>query len=162
MNKKVGATLTIIILTVIDQVTKYFASENLYPDKVADFIPGVVQFRYAENTGMAFSLLENSRWFFIVVTAVACIAMLVYLYFFKCSSYWLYWSIVVVVSGGIGNMIDRVLYGFVIDFIEPTFVDFAIFNFADCLVTVGAVSLISYLVFDLVKDMKKEKGKNNE
>ena len=59
-------------------------------------------------------------------------------------------------------MIDRVLYGFVIDFIEPTFVDFAIFNFADCLVTVGAVSLISYLVFDLVKDMKKEKGKNNE
>ena len=64
-------------------------------------------------------------------------------------------------AGGIGNLIDRVLFGYVIDFIEPVFVDFAIFNFADCLINVGAASLILYLIADLVRESrrsKKEKG----
>ena len=71
-----------------------------------------------------------------------------YIFSDKCSSLWLYWSIGVIISGGVGNLIDRVLYGFVIDFIEPVFINFAIFNIADCAVTLGAGSLFIYLLLD--------------
>ena len=78
-----------------------------------------------------------------------------YIFADKCKSLWLYWSIGVVIAGGIGNLIDRAFYGFVVDFIEPVFMNFAIFNIADCAVSLGAVSLVSYLVADM---LKKEKG----
>ena len=68
---------------------------------------------------------------------------------------YLYWSIAVIAAGGIGNLIDRALYGFVVDFIEPVFVDFAVFNIADCAVTLGAVSLVIYLLLDLFKKEDK-------
>ena len=62
------------------------------------------------------------------------------------------------IAGGIGNVIDRIRLQYVIDYIEPLFIDFAVFNFADCLITVGAFSLIIYLIVDLIKDIKKEKA----
>ena len=62
------------------------------------------------------------------------------------------------ISGGIGNIIDRIRLHYVVDYIEPLFVNFAVFNFADCLITVGAFLLIFYLIFDLVKDSKKNKN----
>lgn len=159
MNKKVGAAIALILLIGTDQLTKQLVVQYLYPDKIATAIPGFIQFHYAENTGMAFSLLENARWLFVAVTGVACAAILIYLFFFKCRSYWLFWSLVVVSAGGIGNLIDRVLYGYVIDFIEPVFINFAIFNFADCLINVGAASLIAYFVVDLIKEVRRDKKK---
>ena len=68
----------------------------------------------------------------------------------------------VIIAGGIGNLIDRVFRGFVIDYIEPLFIDFAIFNFADILVTCGAAVLIFWLIFDMIRESKKEKEKQNE
>ena len=64
-------------------------------------------------------------------------------------------SAVLIISGGLGNLIDRIFRGSVIDYIEPLFVNFAVFNFADCLVTVGAAILIVYLIYDLVKSVRK-------
>lgn len=64
------------------------------------------------------------------------------------------------VSGGIGNIIDRIRLKYVVDFIEPLFVDFAVFNFADCLITVGAFTLIGYLIYDMVKEAKQQKQQN--
>ena len=61
------------------------------------------------------------------------------------------------ISGGIGNVIDRIRLHYVVDYIEPVFVNFAVFNFADCLITVGAFALIFYLILDLIKDFKKTK-----
>ena len=61
------------------------------------------------------------------------------------------------ISGGIGNIIDRVRLHYVVDYIEPTFVRFAVFNFADCLITVGAFAIIGYLLWDIVRDAKKAK-----
>ena len=69
----------------------------------------------------------------------------------------LYWSIGVIISGGVGILIDRVFYGFVIDFIEPVFINFAIFNIADCAVTLGAGSLFIYLLLDALKKEDKER-----
>lgn len=146
----------IILITAFDQITKFFAQKYLSDGSTVQFIKGVIRFNYAENEGMAFSLFSGARWIFVAVTVIACGAALWYLFSDKCKSLWLYWSIGVVVSGGIGNLIDRVLFGFVIDFIEPVFINFAIFNIADCAVTLGAFSLFMYLISDMFKKEKKD------
>lgn len=156
-KKHISCSIMIIFIVAFDQITKYFASLKLADGSVAKFIPGVVQFKYAENTGMAFSMLSGARWVFIALTVVVCVGVFYYLFSNRCKSLWLYWSLGVILSGGIGNLIDRIRFGYVVDFIEPTFVNFAIFNIADCAVTCGAVVLVGYLLYDVFKDVKKPK-----
>lgn len=144
----------IILIVAFDQVTKLLAQKYLSDGTAVTFIKSVVQFHYAENTGMAFSLFTGARWIFIVITLIACGGALWYLFSNRCKPLWLYWSVGVIIAGGLGNLIDRVLYGFVIDFIEPVFMNFAIFNIADSAVTLGAVSLVAYLVLDMFKKEK--------
>ena len=146
----------IILIVAFDQITKFFAKSYLLGGDPVPFIKGVVQFRYAENTGMAFSLFSGARWLFVALTVAVCAFAFWYLFSNRCSSLWLYWSVGVVVSGGIGNLIDRAANGFVVDFIEPVFIDFAVFNIADCAVTLGGISLAACLVFDIFKKEKKD------
>ncbi len=155
-KKHIWCSVMIILIVAFDRITKLLATEYLSGGEAVPFIKSVVQFRYALNEGMAFSLFSGARWIFVVLTAAVCIAALWWLFSNKCKSLWLYWSVGVIVSGGIGNLIDRVCYGYVVDFIEPVFVDFAIFNIADCAVTLGAVSLFAYLLTDLFKKEKKD------
>lgn len=157
--KHISCSIMIILIVAFDQITKYLATVNLSSGKIVNFIPKFVQFRYAENTGMAFSMLSGARTVFIIVTAIVCIGVLVYLYSNKCKSLWMYWSLGVIVAGGIGNLIDRIRFGYVVDFIEPIFVHFAVFNIADCAVTCGSVVLIGYLLLDV---FKKDKSESNE
>lgn len=156
-KKHISCMIMIVLIIAFDQITKYFASLKLADGSVAKFIPGVVQFKYAKNTGMAFSMLSGARWVFIALTVVVCVGVFYYLFSNRCKSLWLYWSLGVILSGGIGNLIDRIRFGYVVDFIEPTFVNFAIFNIADCAVTCGAVVLVGYLLYDAFKDVKKPK-----
>ena len=148
----------ILLIIAFDQLTKYLAEAYLMSGKVVTFIPHVVQFRYAENTGMAFSLFSGARWLFVALTVIVCAGVMWYMFSNRCPSLWMYWSLGVVVSGGLGNLIDRVRYGYVVDFIEPTFMDFAVFNIADSAVTLGAVSLIIYLLYDLFTSKKEGEG----
>ncbi len=148
----------ILLIIAFDQITKYLAIMYLQGGRTVTFIPRVVQFRYAENTGMAFSMFTGARWIFVALTVVVCVGVMWYMFSDRCPSLWLYWSLGVVVSGGIGNLIDRVRWGYVVDFIEPTFINFAVFNIADSAVTLGAVSLIAYLLFDLFKSKKEGEG----
>lgn len=148
--------ITLIVL--FDQLTKFFATKYLSDGVIVPFINGLVQFNYALNDGMAFSLFSGARWIFVVFTVILCIGTLWYLFSNRCKSLWLYWNIGVVISGGIGNLIDRILYGSVVDFIEPVFINFAIFNIADCAVTLGAVSLILCLLFDSIFSDKEKKN----
>ena len=124
----------IIVIVAIDQITKYFAKTYLLGNGAKPFIKGVVEFVYAQNTGVAFSLFDGGRW--------------------------LFWSLGVIVSGAIGNLIDRIFLGYVIDFINPTFVNFAVFNIADCAVTLGTISLMAYLLFDIFKKENKDEPAN--
>ncbi len=156
-KKHISCMIMIVLIIAFDQITKYFASLKLADGSVAKFIPGVVQFKYAENTGMAFSMLSGARWVFIALTVVVCVGVFYYLFSNRCKNLWLYWSLGVILSGGIGNLIDRIRFGYVVDFIEPIFVNFAIFNIADCAVTCGAVVLVGYLLYDAFKDVKKPK-----
>lgn len=155
-KKHISSAIMIILIVAFDQFTKYLASAKLKNGAPVSFIPNFVQFRYAENTGMAFSMFSGARWIFVVLTLAVCLAALCYMYSDKCKDLWVYWSVGVVVSGGIGNLIDRALHGFVVDFIEPVFVDFAVFNIADCAVTCGAAVLVCYLVADTFKKDKRE------
>ncbi len=154
-KKHIWCAVMIILITAFDQVTKLLAVKYLKGNEPVDFIKGIVRFNYSENTGMAFSMFSGARWFFVAVTAVVCIGILWYLFSNRCRHLWLYWSLGVVCAGGLGNLIDRAVYGYVVDFIEPVFINFAIFNIADCAVTLGAASLIIYFIFDLFKKEDK-------
>lgn len=155
-KKHIWCSVMIVLIVAFDQLTKYLATTYLKGGEIVEFIPNFIQFRYAENTGMAFSMLSGARWLFVAITTLVCVGVLVYLFSNKCKNLWAYWSLGVIVSGGIGNLIDRALYGFVVDFIEPIFIDFAVFNIADCAVTCGAVVLIGYLVVDVFKSGEKK------
>lgn len=146
----------IALIVAFDQLTKYLAVRQLKDAEPFNLIPGVVQLRYAENTGMAFSLFSGARWLFIVLTVVVCGGVLWYLFSNRCTSLWMYWSLGVIVAGGIGNLIDRAMNAYVVDFIEPTFMNFAVFNIADSAVTLGACSLVIYLLLDLFRKKEPE------
>lgn len=155
-SKNFWSAVMIILIVAFDQITKYFAKIYLYGKEAKTFIKGVIEFVYTENTGVAFSMFSGGRWFFIILTAAVSIGCLIFMYKSKPKKdLWLFWTLGVIVSGGIGNLIDRILLGYVIDFINPVFVDFAVFNIADCAVTLGTVSLIIYLVSDMFKKEKK-------
>lgn len=159
-NKNIWSLVMIVLIVAFDQVTKYLAKSALYPDKAKDFIKGFLEFRYAENTGVAFSMFSGGRWFFIALTTIVAIGMLIYMFTKAQKNLWLYWTLGVLAAGAIGNLIDRICLGYVIDFINPTFVNFAVFNIADCAVTLGAVSLVAYLVFDMLKNKDKKEQAN--
>lgn len=147
----------IVIIVAIDQATKYFAKLYLYGKGSVTFINKVIDFVYAENTGAAFSSFTGGRWFFVALTAVFLIITFAYMYKGKGqNNLWLFWSLGVMNAGAIGNLIDRICYGYVIDFINPTFVNFAVFNIADCAVTLGTVSLIIFFIFDIIKEKKAD------
>ncbi len=130
----------VILLVGLDRLSKFWAANWLYGARggVMDALPGVFRFHYAENTGVAFSMLANGRWLVIVLNALLILAVLAYLVAKKPRGRILRLSLLMVAAGGIGNLIDRIALGYVIDFIEFTFVRFAVFNVADICVSMGA------------------------
>lgn len=151
----------IILLTVIDQLTKYAVVTTLKGNEPQEFLFGLFQFRYVENTGAAFSSFSNSTTLLTVATVVILIGCLILLLTKKIKSKFMNVCLVLVTAGGIGNVIDRIANGFVVDFIEPLFVDFAVFNFADCCITVGAILMIVYQIYDIIRDGKNKSKKND-
>ena len=148
----------------LDQLTKWLAVICLKGNESFPLWEEVLHFTYAENTGMAFSLFsgENERWIFMLFSSVAIVGILVYLIFWRPESRWMQVSLAMIVGGGIGNMIDRVLLGYVVDFIDFTLINFAVFNVADSFVCIGAGIMILCLVLDLIKEIKLEKAQKAE
>ncbi len=160
----IGAIIFVLSLVGIDQLIKYFVIEYLKPIGVFELIDGFIRLRYVENTGAVFGSFSSHT---AVLTVVSIILLIVTVYFLvsqKNKSKLVSLTLLLMIAGGIGNIIDRIRLHFVVDYIEPTFIDFAVFNFADCLITVGAFVLMIYLVIDIVKDekTKKEKISSNE
>ena len=129
---------------------------------VVTVISNFLQFRYVENTGAAFSLFTGKTDLLSVFSALVLLAGVAVLFSRKIKSKVLLASIVMLMGGGLGNLIDRVTLHFVVDYIEVLFIDFPVFNFADCFVTVGAFIMIGYLIWDIYCDYKKGKVKNDE
>ena len=152
-----SAVLFCVGLVGIDQIIKLLVINNLKPVQYVDVIEGIIRFRYVENTGAIFGSFSTHT----VVLTVFSIILLGFTIFFlitnKNKNKLVNLCLLFMISGGIGNIIDRIRLHYVVDYIEPLFVNFAVFNFADCLITVGAFALIFYLIYDLVKDTKKSK-----
>lgn len=145
------------VLTLIDRLTKYAAVNTVKPNGPFKFLFGLFQLRYVENTGAAFSSFSNSTLLLTVMTVIILAVCIVMLMMRKIKPLFPNICLLLVASGGIGNVIDRILYGYVVDFIEPLFINFAVFNFADCCITVGAFMLIGYEIYGLIKERSKER-----
>ena len=145
----------------IDQLTKFLVSEFMHIGQSIPIIKNFLHLTYTTNDGAAFGMMDGARWLFIVISVIAIIAFAAYLYLGHAESTLYAVAIAMVVSGGIGNMIDRVGLGFyvtpqgggeVIDFIDFCGIWNAIFNGADSFVCVGAGLLILALVLDIKKE----------
>ena len=136
------------LIVVADQITKYLtvAWIPLYGQK--DFIPGLLSLTYAQNTGAAWSMFEGMQWMFALIFLLMTLAIL-YEYFKSPMPFTRFerWCIAAIYGGGLGNMIDRVRLGYVIDMIKTDFINFPVFNVADCFITCGCFAMIFSLLF---------------
>ena len=143
---------------VLDNLTKWLTVSCLEYRETVPLWKDVLHFTYERNEGAAFGILSEHRWVFMVVSTVAIIGLLVYLFGFKPKSKLMQISLSMIAGGGIGNMIDRVYLGYVVDFIDVRLINFAVFNIADSFVTVGAFLFMGYMIYDTVQDYKWEKA----
>ena len=150
-------TLIIVVGIALDQLTKYLTVTLLELYETFPIIEGVIHFTRVHNTGAAFGSMKDARWIFMIVSTVMILVMLAYLYFGHASNRLYEVSIAMVISGGIGNMIDRIALGYVVDFIDFRLINFAVFNGADSFVCVGAGLLILALVIETIEESKSGK-----
>ena len=154
------AILSIFAAAVValDQFTKYLTVANIPLYGEIPFIPGVLKLTYVRNTGAAFSSFEGMQWLFALVFAVFTV-LIVWEYFKKPMPFTKFERVMIaaVYGGGLGNMIDRVRFGFVVDMIETEFMRFPVFNVADCFITCGCIALMVSLIFFNKEFWKEDK-----
>ena len=158
------AFITLVVaafLTGLDQVLKALVVLKLKPTGIQMLIPGVLQLHYVENDGAMMGMLPGKTALMAVLAVIMLAVMLYVIFSKKISSKVIYCALVCVFSGGLGNIIDRIFRGFVIDYIEVLFVKFYVFNFADCLITVGAFAILIYELVAIVSDQKRKKAQQN-
>ena len=145
----------------LDQLTKYLTVLNLKPITTFPIIENVLHLTYVENRGAAFGMLKDHRWVFMIVSTAAIIAILVFMLagFKKHFDPLLYIGLSMIVGGGIGNMIDRVSFGYVVDMIDFRLINFAVFNVADTFVCIGcALVLLQIIRSDIAESRKNKTG----
>ena len=141
--------LSIAILITIDQISKryvqdMFLAQNHEP---FDLIPGIIECQYSQNTGVAFSMLADKPLFLTIFNSLVLIVLAIYFFRTSFRSALDRLGFAFILAGGLGNLIDRFLWGYVIDFINPTFIEFAIFNLADSFLNIGVALLLIKLIF---------------
>ena len=149
-------TAAIILLVILDQAVKYLVKTNIPLGGSVPLLPGILGLTHIHNEGAAFSMLTGARWFFVVLTVVFLGFGLWVLWKKKLRHPLGSWSWVLVLAGAAGNLIDRCLYGYVVDMFEVQFMRFAIFNVADIFVVVGGILFCVYYLF-LHDKLKEEK-----
>lgn len=140
--------LFVTAVAVLDQLSKFWVVKNIPLYGKMEAIPGLFHLTYVQNTGAAFSALQGMQWLFVLIFVLFAAGMvwefsrdrLGFTAFEK-------WCITAVFAGGLGNMMDRLRLGYVIDMIEVEFIRFPVFNVADCFITCGCILLIVHLIF---------------
>ena len=147
-------------IVVADQLSKLWILGNLPLFQQIPVIPGLFHLTYVQNTGAAFSSFQGQQWLFILVFAVLTVAV-IWEFSTKKMGFSTFerWCIAAIYAGGLGNMIDRVRMGFVVDMIEVEFMNFPVFNVADCFITCGCIAMLVSLVFFNKGFWKDEKKK---
>jgi len=153
MNKKVIRFLIeaviVGLLLFLDQLAKIWAVVALKDGEIYELIPGVLELNYLENQGAAFGILQKQQTFFILASAIILFIIIIVLFIMPHTKryYALNVLLVFIAAGAIGNMIDRIRYNYVIDFIYIRAINFPIFNLADCYVTVSTIVLCLLILF---------------
>lgn len=155
------STVIAVVLIAIDQIVKNWAEEVLTKGEIA-VIEDVLYFKYAENTGVAFSMFSDSRWMLIGVTSVMLIVVLAFFLSGKVTDKLEQFSLALILAGGVGNLIDRISLGYVIDFIDVRIINFAIFNIADICICVGAFLLCVAVYISDKKETSEKNAKTSE
>ncbi len=141
----------IAVVILLDQVIKHWAIVELLPVGTMDFLKigdfKIMDLTYVENTGAAFSSFSGARIFLIVLPIVMIIFLGIYLYKDKHKHPFFVCSVAAIIGGGIGNLIDRIRFGYVVDYLDLKLFNFAIFNFADIFVVCGVICVAFYLIF---------------
>ena len=145
-------------IVALDQLTKYLVVQSIPLYGYADAVKGLFHITYVQNTGAAFSSFEGMQWLFVLIFAAMTLGIL-FEYFFKNMGFTTFerWCIAAIYGGGLGNMIDRVRFGYVVDMIATDFMDFPVFNVADCFITCGCIAMMVSLVFFNKNFWKEEK-----
>ncbi len=139
--RKLYFPLAAVIMILLDQLSKQWIVNHIPLNAIRKCVPGIFSLTYLRNYGAAFSILQNQQWFFTVIT-LAVVGAACY-YFIKNinGNFWFLFGLLLIISGGIGNFIDRLRLGYVVDMVHLDFMNFAIFNVADSYLTVGVVIL---------------------
>lgn len=164
----IGLKLKLLIFSLVgigvivfDQITKLICMKNMELEESVAVIPGALNFTYIRNEGAAFGSLSNARWIFMIASVVMIMAIIGYVIYDKSLTKAMTVTLAMIAGGGVGNMIDRIAYGYVVDFIDVKLFSFWkwIFNVADSFVCVGAALL---LVLFLAYEIKNKKEKKND
>ena len=147
------------VMVTLDQLSKLWIVENIPLYGKVDALAGIFHLTYVQNTGAAFSSFQGMQWLFMLIFLVFT-AGIVWEFSKKAMPFTNFdrWCIAAIYAGGVGNMIDRVRLGYVVDMINLEFMNFPVFNVADCLITCGCVVLMVHLIFfnrDFWKEEKK-------
>lgn len=143
--RKLFLTVLGLVLIALDQLTKFWVVAHIELGEIKPFLPPIFSLTYLRNYGAAFSMLQNQQGLFALVTVVF-LAGAGYYFYRKADSLWIELALLLVISGGIGNFIDRLRLGYVVDMVHLDFMDFAIFNVADAYLTVGVALMFVLLL----------------
>lgn len=152
--------LSVVILTALDQYSKFIALTHLKPVGNIKVIDGWFDFTFVENRGAAFGILEGQRWFFVILTIAVTVGVIIYLHKMKekdRAHNFLRFSLILILAGAWGNAIDRLVRGYVVDYFEFTFINYPVFNVADIYVVAGTI-LLAVLLLLVIKDEPNLKG----
>ncbi len=161
LKMRIISLFAVILLLGIDQLIKYYVDIYLKDSAPVVVLRNILQFNYLENDGAMMGFMGGKIKLMTVLAIVCVVVMLVVIFSGIIKNRIDYWCCLLMIAGGLGNIIDRVFRGYVIDYIEVLFVDFYIFNFADCLITCSAFFLIFYQIYLIYKENKTKKAGEN-
>ena len=150
----------IVLITVLDQLTKLMAVRGLVEIVTIPLIEDIFHLTYCENKGAGFGVFSNHTWLLSIVTILIVAAAIVYVFVKRPKEKLLNVAVTFMIGGAVGNLIDRIRLGYVVDFLDFRWINFPIFNIADCFITVGAIILAVYVIF--FSDKKEQTDGDNK
>ena len=144
------------LLVGVDQLVKWWITDNLALGETKNLIPGILSLNHIRNTGAAWSMLEGKMWFFTIVTLIAVVVILTLMIKTReKGNRWFMIGLSLILAGAIGNFIDRIRLGYVVDMFQTDFMSFPIFNVADVTLVCGVICMLIYIILD-EKDQRKK------
>ncbi len=145
-----------IFIVGVDQISKLIVSHYMYPSESIKILGNVLRLTFVKNPGMAFGIKVGNPIFFTIFAALASVIIIIYLFKLKPEHYWSRFAMASILGGAIGNLIDRIAYKEVIDFIDIRIIHWPVFNVADMAVSLGMIILIVYVIFDNKVESEEE------